>query len=111
METPQCAREQARLEIFLRIRVCFPGVFLAFEQGQEADEFIKKQWFPFLELTHNHGTETDASFKYSNGNDPPQGYGHIGMLCDNLEEACAELEAAGVKFRKRPQVRACHREN
>ncbi|CDJ39649.1 lactoylglutathione lyase, putative [Eimeria tenella] len=72
-------------------------------EGQEADEFIKKQWFPFLELTHNHGTETDASFKYSNGNDPPQGYGHIGMLCDNLEEACAELEAAGVKFRKRPQ--------
>ena len=31
-----------------------------------------------LELTWNYGTESDPSFKYHNGNDQPQGFGHIG---------------------------------
>jgi lactoylglutathione lyase len=33
-----------------------------------------------LELTHNHGTESDPEFKgYCNGNaDPGRGFGHIG---------------------------------
>ena len=66
---------------------------------------MKQRWAPLLELTHHHGTEKDENFKYHNGNDQPQGFGHIGMLCDNLEKACEDLEAAGVKFRKRPQVR------
>lgn len=30
-----------------------------------------------LELTWNYGTESDPSFKYHNGNDQPQGFGHI----------------------------------
>lgn len=30
-----------------------------------------------LELTWNYGTEKDANFKYHNGNDQPQGFGHI----------------------------------
>ncbi|CDI78456.1 lactoylglutathione lyase, putative [Eimeria acervulina] len=72
-------------------------------ESDEAREFVKQRWAPLLELTHNHGTEKDENFKYHNGNDQPQGFGHIGMLCDNLEKACEDLEAAGVKFRKRPQ--------
>lgn len=58
----------------------------------------------FIELTHNHGTETDPEFKgYHNGNsDPGRGYGHIGFLCDRLEDTCAVLEADGVAFTKRP---------
>lgn len=30
-----------------------------------------------LELTWNYGTEKDEAFKYHNGNDSPQGFGHI----------------------------------
>jgi lactoylglutathione lyase len=32
-----------------------------------------------LELTWNYGTESDSNFKYHNGNDQPQGFGHICM--------------------------------
>lgn len=73
-------------------------------QSPEAAEFVKKLWQPVLELTHNHGTENDPAFRYHNGNDAPHGFGHIGMLCNDLEKACSELEAAGVAFRKKPQV-------
>ena len=34
-----------------------------------------------LELTWNYGTEKDPSFKYHNGNDQPQGFGHICKTC------------------------------
>ncbi|EGO00431.1 hypothetical protein SERLA73DRAFT_181028, partial [Serpula lacrymans var. lacrymans S7.3] len=56
-----------------------------------------------LELTHNHGTESDASFQgYSSGNsDPGRGFGHIAITVDNIEEACARLESLGVPFKKR----------
>ena len=74
-------------------------------QGPDATEFVKQLWQPVLGLIHNHGTESDPAFKYHNGNDSPQGFGHIGMLCNDLEKACEELEAAGVQFRKKPQVR------
>ena len=33
-----------------------------------------------LELTYNYGTEKDENFKYHNGNDEPQGFGHICMM-------------------------------
>jgi lactoylglutathione lyase len=37
-----------------------------------------------LELTHNHGTESQVDFKYHNGNDEDQGqvrgFGHTGFL-------------------------------
>merc|ERR1719386_551387 len=69
-----------------------------------------------IELTHNHGSEDNADFKVWNGNtgkdagDGPnfaeepaaRGFGHIAFNCDDVYKACEELEAAGVKFRKKP---------
>jgi len=59
-----------------------------------------------IELTHNHGTESDADFKYYNGNDQDEGhtrgFGHIGFLCDDLDAACAYLESEGCTFKKKP---------
>jgi len=54
-----------------------------------------------LELTWNYGTESDAAFKYHNGNDQPQGFGHICISVDDLNAACARFEEKGVNWKKR----------
>jgi lactoylglutathione lyase len=51
-----------------------------------------------LELTHNHGTEKDDTFRHHSGNSPPKGFGHIGFLVDNLDAFTAKLENDGVPF-------------
>jgi len=63
---------------------------------------LKVMWQPVLELTWNHGTESQADFKVHDGNAQPQGFGHIGFLVDDLERSCADMEAAGVQFKKKP---------
>lgn len=54
-----------------------------------------------LELTYNYGTEKDANFKYHNGNNEPQGFGHICIAVDDLEAACARFEEKKVNWKKR----------
>lgn len=56
-----------------------------------------------LELTHNHGTETDASFAgYASGNsEPGKGFGHIAISVPDIQAACERFEKLGVKFQKR----------
>ena len=54
-----------------------------------------------LELTWNYGTEKDENFKYHNGNDEPQGFGHIAVSVDDLERACERFEEKGVRWKKR----------
>jgi lactoylglutathione lyase len=69
-----------------------------------ARDFVKTLWQPVLELTHNHGTELKDDFQVHTGNsDPARGFGHIGFLMDDLAASCSELEAAGVKFFKKPE--------
>ncbi|KAG7098174.1 hypothetical protein E1B28_000142 [Marasmius oreades] len=56
-----------------------------------------------LELTHNHGTESDPNFQgYASGNsDPGKGFGHIAIAVDNIQKACARFEQLGVPFKKK----------
>ncbi|MGP5514127.1 lactoylglutathione lyase [Psychrobacter alimentarius] len=56
-----------------------------------------------LELTHNYGTETQADFSYHDGNQDPQGFGHICFSVPNLEEAVAWFDKNDVEFKKRPE--------
>jgi lactoylglutathione lyase len=54
-----------------------------------------------LELTHNHGTETNPQTPYHNGNTEPRGFGHICFSVPDIKAACARFEALGVPFQKR----------
>jgi lactoylglutathione lyase len=54
-----------------------------------------------LELTHNHGTETDADFQYHSGNSDPRGFGHICLSVPDVHVACERFEQLGVPFQKR----------
>ncbi|MES1930219.1 glyoxalase I [Salinisphaera dokdonensis CL-ES53] len=56
-----------------------------------------------LELTHNWGTEKDPNASYHNGNDEPQGYGHICFTVPDLQAACAWMDENDVTFKKRPE--------
>lgn len=54
-----------------------------------------------LELTWNHGTEKEEGQVYHNGNDEPQGFGHICISVDDLDSACAFFEEKKVNWKKR----------
>ncbi|KAH7151891.1 lactoylglutathione lyase [Dactylonectria estremocensis] len=55
-----------------------------------------------VELTHNHGTESDPEYKINNGNvEPHRGFGHLCISVDNIQAACQRLEDAGYKFQKK----------
>lgn len=56
-----------------------------------------------LELTHNYGTESQADFSYHDGNQEPQGFGHICFTVPNLEAAVAWFDSQDVAFKKRPE--------
>lgn len=56
-----------------------------------------------LELTHNHGSEEQPDFRYHNGNDDPQGFGHICFSVPDLAAACRHMDDLGVEFVKRPE--------
>lgn len=54
-----------------------------------------------LELTWNYGTEKEEGPVYHNGNDQPQGFGHICVSVDDLDEACKFMEEKNVNWKKR----------
>jgi len=88
----------------------FTLYFLAFNHsGRElTDDEKDKTHFSregVLELTHNHGTESDPDFKgYASGNtDPGRGFGHIAISVDDVDKACDRFEQLGVQFKKKPK--------
>ncbi|MBX9400013.1 lactoylglutathione lyase [Lysobacter sp. BMK333-48F3] len=80
-------------------------VLVADKSAIPAEEPARGEWLlsqpGVLELTHNHGTETDAEFAYHHGNSEPRGFGHICVSVPDVEAACARFEALGVAFQKR----------
>lgn len=72
-------------------------------KSEEASKFVRERLYPnfipVLELTWNHGTESDPAFSYYTGNEKERkGYGHTGFLVDDVESACAQLMQDGVEF-------------
>lgn len=61
-----------------------------------------------LELTHNWGTEDDPEAHYHNGNDTPQGYGHICFTVPDLAASVAWMDENNVAFQKRPEDGRMH---
>jgi len=54
-----------------------------------------------VELMQSHGTEK-SDIKYHNGNDQPQGFGHLCITVDDLDAACARLEGlSSTRWKKR----------
>src|SRR3546814_3927597 len=54
-----------------------------------------------LELTHNHGTESQPGPVYHDGNSEPRGFGHICVSVPDVRAACARMEALRVPFQKK----------
>ena len=89
----------------------FSLYFLAYLSDEEAANVpaddAKRLTYTFgreamLELTHNWGTEEQTDFAYHNGNDQPQGFGHIGVAVPDVYAACERFEKLGVEFVKKP---------
>lgn len=79
----------------------FDLYFLAYDSPKAASH--GNQWTDregIIELTHNYGTENDPNYKIHNGNDEPQGFGHVCISVDNIQAACKRIEDAGYKFKK-----------
>lgn len=56
-----------------------------------------------LELTHNWGDEKDPEVRFHSGNEPPKGFGHIGIAVPDLDAATAWLDRNNVDWVKRPE--------
>jgi len=69
------------------------------------DDEARRQWLArqrgVLELTHNHGTESQPGPVYHDGNREPRGFGHICVSVPDVRAACARMEALGVPFQKK----------
>jgi lactoylglutathione lyase len=76
-------------------------------QSAPTDQSERTSWTfsqsGILELTHNWGTETDADFKYHDGNAQPQGFGHICFSVPDLDAAVKWFDDNQVVYVKRPE--------
>ncbi|KAK4523416.1 hypothetical protein GAYE_PCTG52G1311 [Galdieria yellowstonensis] len=74
----------------------------SFRSDKERMEFLRGTRFPTVVLEHRWGTESDDSIRYHNGNVEPRGFGHIGLIVDDIYRACESLEKAGYKLVRKP---------
>ncbi|KAJ3238539.1 Lactoylglutathione lyase [Chytriomyces hyalinus] len=87
----------------------FTNYFLGFNVPKEIENGTAEQKALYrshavglIELTHNHGTESDPEFQYTgHKNQPGNGYAHICLTVDDIEAYSEYCDAAGVPFRKR----------
>ena len=89
--------EQAKFSLYFL-------VLAELDQMPDGDE-ERRQWLArqrgVLELTHNHGTESQSGPVYHDGNSDPRGFGHICVSVPDVRAACARMEALGVPFQKK----------
>ena len=90
--------EEAKFSLYFLVLVDDPGVIP--EGDAERKEWLARQR-GVLELTHNHGTETQEGAVYHDGNSDPRGFGHICVSVPDIEAACQRFEDLGVTFQKR----------
>ena len=76
-----CRRDFADFSLYF-IGSFPPGAPLPPEDAtsEAAWEFACSVSTTLIELTHNHGTESQAGFTYHNGNTEPRGFGHLAFL-------------------------------
>lgn len=87
----------------------FDLLFLAIPPADDQEEWPEpgtkeseaKLWtlgYSTLEFTYNYASE-----ELNNGNvEPHRGFGHIAVMTPDVYSACADLEAAGCRFQKKP---------
>lgn len=101
------------LGMTLLVKLDFPAAsfslyFMGYEDPADvpSDPVERKKWAmsrkATVELTHNWGTEDDPAQSYHNGNAEPRGFGHIGIMVNNVDEACERFEKFNVEFVKKP---------
>ena len=90
--------EQAKFSLF----------FLALIDDTAAipdDEDARREWLArqpgVLELTHNHGTESQDGPVYHDGNSDPRGFGHICVSVPDIQAACKRFDDLQVPYQKR----------
>ena len=69
------------------------------------DDNARRLWMAglpgVLELTHNHGTETQDGAVYHDGNSDPRGFGHICVSVPDIQAACKRFDDLQVPYQKR----------
>ncbi len=85
----------------------FSLFFLGYPQSEIPEDAAERARWIFdqpalLELTHNHGTESQPDFSYHNGNDEPRGFGHIGISVPDVYAASERFAEMDVEFVKKP---------